>query len=84
MLQIPVGPRVTAANHLATNVSSWGHALATSNSGTGSKQWLIVDYQKFEQLVSKKALPIGGDSSFNTAVPKAEIVTEVSSSGKTK
>ncbi|XP_026735278.1 putative phospholipase B-like lamina ancestor [Trichoplusia ni] len=48
--QVPVGPRVSAANHLASNVSSWGHILASSNSGTGSKQWLIVDFNRFDTL----------------------------------
>ncbi|XP_047029875.1 putative phospholipase B-like lamina ancestor isoform X2 [Helicoverpa zea] len=48
--QVPVGPRVSAANHLATNVSSWGHIMATSNSGTACKQWLIVDFNRFDHL----------------------------------
>ncbi|XP_021188181.3 putative phospholipase B-like lamina ancestor [Helicoverpa armigera] len=48
--QVPVGPRVSAANHLATNVSSWGHIMATSNSGTACKQWLIVDFNRFDNL----------------------------------
>ncbi|CAG9125532.1 unnamed protein product [Plutella xylostella] len=48
--QVPIGPRVTAANHLATNASSWGHALARSNSGTGCKQWMIVDFLRFQQM----------------------------------
>lgn len=48
--QVPLGPRVSAANHLATNVSTWGHILATSNSGTASKQWLIVDFNRFDHL----------------------------------
>lgn len=48
--QVPVGPRVSAANHLASNVSSWGHILANSNSGTASKQWLIVDFNRFDRL----------------------------------
>ncbi|CAK1556364.1 unnamed protein product [Leptosia nina] len=48
--QLPIGPRIHAANHLATNVSSWGHMLAASNSGTACKQWLAVDFDKFDQL----------------------------------
>ncbi|XP_072949118.1 putative phospholipase B-like lamina ancestor [Epargyreus clarus] len=69
--QIPIGPRITAANHLATNVSSWGRTLATYNSGTACKQWLVVDYNKFDHL----------HNSPNTdAVPKThkkEYATEV-------
>lgn len=48
--QVPIGPRITAANHLATNISSWGHTLARSNSGTSCKQWLVVDFNKFNHL----------------------------------
>ncbi|CAF4881612.1 unnamed protein product [Pieris macdunnoughi] len=48
--QLPLGPRVSAANHLATNVSSWSHMLASSNSGTGCKQWLVVDHDRFDNL----------------------------------
>ncbi|XP_023934814.1 putative phospholipase B-like lamina ancestor isoform X2 [Bicyclus anynana] len=67
--QVPLGPRITAANHLASNVSSWGHTLARSNSGTGCKQWLVVDYNKFNQLQ---------DSAEYVAhkIEKKEIVTE--------
>lgn len=46
---MPVGPRVTAANRLATNVSYWAHLLAKSNSGTACKQWLIADFAKLDQ-----------------------------------
>lgn len=48
--QVPVGPRIVAANRLASNVTSWGHILARSNSGTASKQWLVVDFNKFDSL----------------------------------
>ncbi|RVE52127.1 hypothetical protein evm_003200 [Chilo suppressalis] len=48
--QVPLGPRVHAANHLAQNVSSWAHILASSNSGTGSKQWLVVDFDMLDQV----------------------------------
>ncbi|CAG4956200.1 unnamed protein product [Colias eurytheme] len=48
--QVPIGPRITAANRLATNVSSWSHVLAKSNSGTACKQWLVLDYNKFDEL----------------------------------
>ncbi|XP_050666133.1 putative phospholipase B-like lamina ancestor [Leptidea sinapis] len=48
--QVPIGPRISAANHLATNVSSWGHLIARSNSGTACKQWLVVDFNKFDSL----------------------------------
>ncbi|VVC92176.1 unnamed protein product [Leptidea sinapis] len=49
-LFVPIGPRISAANHLATNVSSWGHLIARSNSGTACKQWLVVDFNKFDSL----------------------------------
>lgn len=54
--QVPAGPRIFAANHLAANVSSWGRTLASSNSGTASKQWLLVDFNKFNQQ-NEFALP---------------------------
>ncbi|KAM3965130.1 phospholipase B domain containing lamina ancestor isoform 1-T2 [Aphomia sociella] len=47
--QVPAGPRIFAANHLASNVSSWGRTLASSNSGTACKQWLVVDFDKFNR-----------------------------------
>ncbi|KOB71876.1 putative phospholipase B-like lamina ancestor, partial [Operophtera brumata] len=65
---IPVSPRVLAANHLATNVSSWAHILASSNSGTASKQWLVVDFSRFEHL---HQAPKTGVKSFRN-----EVVTE--------
>lgn len=48
--QVPIGPRISAANRLASNVTSWGHILARSNSGTASKQWLVVDFNRFDSL----------------------------------
>lgn len=48
--KVPVGPRLSSANRLAVNVSSWAHVLASSNSGTASKQWLVVDFNRFEHL----------------------------------
>ncbi|CAB3221806.1 unnamed protein product [Arctia plantaginis] len=59
MDQVPVGPRIVAANRLATNVTAWGHILASSNSGTASKQWLVVDFNRFDHL--------------HTLVPRTEI-----------
>ncbi|CAH2269291.1 putative phospholipase B-like lamina ancestor [Pararge aegeria] len=67
--QVPLGPRITAANHLASNVSSWGHIIASNNSGTGCKQWLVVDYNKFNQILHS-----GEVVSHKTE--KKEIVTE--------
>ncbi|XP_063826325.1 putative phospholipase B-like lamina ancestor [Ostrinia nubilalis] len=68
--QVPLGPRVLAANHLASNVSTWGHILAQSNSGTACKQWLVVDYNKFDQLEHlRKEKPID-------RLAKNDIVTE--------
>lgn len=67
--QVPAGPRVFAANHLASNVSSWGHILASSNSGTASKQWLVVDFTKFSADQHK--------TNINTLTPvRNETVTE--------
>lgn len=48
--EVPAGPRIVAANRLASNITSWIHILATSNSGTASKQWLVVDFNRFEHL----------------------------------
>ncbi|XP_032517362.2 putative phospholipase B-like lamina ancestor [Danaus plexippus] len=48
--QVPIGPRITAANHLSSNVSSWGHTIARSNSGTACKQWLVVDFNKMKHV----------------------------------
>lgn len=49
-VQVPIGPRITAANHLSSNVSSWGHTIARSNSGTACKQWLVVDFNKMKHV----------------------------------
>ncbi|XP_053609309.1 putative phospholipase B-like lamina ancestor isoform X2 [Plodia interpunctella] len=48
--QVPASPRIYAANHLAVNASCWGRVLASSNSGTASKQWLVLDYSKLDRL----------------------------------
>lgn len=37
-----MGPRVMAANRVAQNASEWASQVAQSNSGTGNKQWLVV------------------------------------------
>lgn len=37
-----MGPRVMAANRVAQNASEWASQVARSNSGTGNKQWLVV------------------------------------------
>jgi hypothetical protein len=42
-----------AANRLAKGGRFWGRYLARANSGTGSKQWLIVDYG---QVAGKEAV----------------------------
>ncbi|GBP95990.1 Putative phospholipase B-like lamina ancestor [Eumeta japonica] len=68
--QLPVGPRVTAANQLANNVSEWGHMLARYNSGTACNQWLVVDFTRLSQTPSHETGPVRG-----------EAVTEVSVSG---
>jgi len=42
-----LGPRVMAANRLAFNGRSWCKYMS-HKSGTGNKQWLLVDYKKLE------------------------------------
>lgn len=42
--EVPLGPRITAANHLAMDGQSWGDIIASNNSGTGCKQWMVVDF----------------------------------------
>lgn len=71
--QVPAGPRITAANHLATNVSSWGHIIAKNNSGSASKQWLIVDLNRFDTLSEHHEKQRHGHS---------EVVTEISNDVK--
>lgn len=68
--QVPVGPRITAANHLASNISSWGHTIARSNSGTGCKQWLVVNFNKFNQIMNTN------DESYVPKTEKKEVITE--------
>ncbi|KAI8436683.1 hypothetical protein MSG28_010171 [Choristoneura fumiferana] len=48
--QVPAAPRVSTANHLAADASSWAHLLAASNSGTACKQWLVVDFTRLAHL----------------------------------
>lgn len=72
--RLPVGPRITAANHLATNVSSWGHILASSNSGTASKQWLVADFNILDKLTAKPEKV--------QKITKDDLVTEVSIGGQ--
>ncbi|CAH0715655.1 unnamed protein product, partial [Brenthis ino] len=68
--QVPIGPRITAANHLASNINSWGHILARSNSGTGCKQWLVVDFNKFNLIMNVT------EDSISSMTPKKETMTE--------
>lgn len=37
-----MGPRVMAANRLARNGSDWSRLVQQSYSGSGNKQWLVV------------------------------------------
>ncbi|CAK1580142.1 unnamed protein product [Parnassius mnemosyne] len=67
--QLPVGPRVSVANKLASNVSSWGRTLAASNSGTASKQWLVVDFVQFQRLHAHMDAFVKSE--------KKEIITEI-------
>lgn len=77
-LQLPIGPRVTAANHLATNVSSWGRFIASSNSGTACKQWLVTDMSVLDDITNHKPIKIAHKAT------KDDVVTEISIGGKSK
>lgn len=37
-----IGPRVLAANRLADTPEKWAEFISINSSGTGNKQWLIV------------------------------------------
>ncbi|KAI5644345.1 phospholipase B domain-containing protein [Phthorimaea operculella] len=69
--ELPLGPRLSAANRLATNVSSWAHVLVTNNSGTGCKQWMVVDFNRFDKMHDITIPPPSG-------LAKEEVVTEIS------
>ncbi|XP_021942139.1 putative phospholipase B-like lamina ancestor isoform X2 [Zootermopsis nevadensis] len=56
--QVLVGPRVMAANRLAKGSRFWGCYLEQANSGTGSKQWLIVDYGQIMGLDAVNSLHV--------------------------
>jgi hypothetical protein len=47
-----------AANRLAQGGHFWGHYLAQANSGTSSKQWLIVDYGQIAGSEAPTVLPV--------------------------
>ncbi|XP_046987012.1 putative phospholipase B-like lamina ancestor isoform X1 [Schistocerca americana] len=44
--QVLSGPRVMTANRLAQHARQWVHHLAESNSGTGNRQWVVLDTGK--------------------------------------
>jgi hypothetical protein len=46
-----------AANRLAQGGRFWGRYLARTNSGTGSKQWLVVDLSQIAGTWTVTALP---------------------------
>lgn len=48
--QILIGPRMQAANRLATDGANWAELLMEFNSGTANKEWTIVDFGKFEHI----------------------------------
>ncbi|PNF23940.1 hypothetical protein B7P43_G10043 [Cryptotermes secundus] len=56
--QVLIGPRAMAANRLAQGGRFWGWYLRRANSGTGSKQWLIVDYSLIAGTEAITALPM--------------------------
>lgn len=47
-----------AANRLAKGSRFWGRYLEQANSGTGSKQWLIVDYGQIMGLDAVNSLHV--------------------------
>jgi hypothetical protein len=47
-----------AANRLAQGGRFWGRYLARANSGTGSKQWLVVDYSQIAGTDTITALSV--------------------------
>ncbi|XP_075220936.1 putative phospholipase B-like lamina ancestor isoform X2 [Lycorma delicatula] len=44
MEEVLVGPRVLAANRLAKTPEKWAEYVSINSSGTGNKQWLIVQH----------------------------------------
>lgn len=50
-----IGARVMAANRIAQDGRFWARYLARANSGTGSKQWLIVDYGQIANTEWRRA-----------------------------
>lgn len=44
--KVLLGPRIMSANRLATCGRTWGINFLRFNSGTGNKQWLVVDYNR--------------------------------------
>ncbi|XP_067010780.2 putative phospholipase B-like lamina ancestor [Anabrus simplex] len=58
--RVLVGPRAMAANRLATCGRTWARRLTQHNSGTGNKQWMVVDYGRLASrsaIVKKKKNP---------------------------
>ena len=51
---VPKWIRVTVANRLASNNLEWIKIFFKYNSGTHCNQWLIVDYNKFEESIKNK------------------------------
>ena len=58
-----IGARVMAANRISQNSRFWGRYLTHANSGTGNKQWLIVDYG---QIAKTEWMPISNDTTNDT------------------
>lgn len=56
--QVLIGSRVMAANRLAQGGRFWGRYLQRANSGTGSKQWLIVDCSLIAGTEDITTLPV--------------------------
>lgn len=50
--EVLVGPRVLAANRLASTPEKWAEHISTNSSGTGNKQWVIVQQNNKTNNVS--------------------------------
>ncbi|KAL4707828.1 hypothetical protein ACJJTC_001774 [Scirpophaga incertulas] len=74
---VPLGPRIVAANHLANNVSSWAHILASSNSGTGSKQWLVVDFARIDKIQALSSQGTLSKQNKNDVISESSIIRDV-------
>ncbi|KAK6637294.1 hypothetical protein RUM44_007708 [Polyplax serrata] len=57
--QVLSGVRTIVASRLSTNGSAWVKYLSRYNSGTGNKQWIVVDVDRFRNVSRTKENNIG-------------------------